>query len=256
MEKNYLRFIVLVAIYFAALAPAAARAQAPKIRAFAVFKVSYLSHNPSSAMGGIAGTAFFTEKNRAFSAYHVMRPELFKPNTGYDRVRVWLVHQKHPPIEVVAQNMRYDSRKDLSAIQFADAVVPESFVFESAVGQPVARPGEAQLSSQGYVVGETAEVTLISTGTDLRIQKVGQLPAKLHQGVLRRRVKLSLKSLDMRLENIPGLELSYGMYVGMSGGPTLIDGRVVGVNSFGFPADQAYKTQAWAVLLEPKDFGG
>src|SRR4051794_12886884 len=70
---------------------------APK--SFAVFTTSYNTGN-DLVRGGVNGTVFFISNTRAVTANHVVNQANFKPLPGFERVKVWLVHEGYEPIEL------------------------------------------------------------------------------------------------------------------------------------------------------------
>lgn len=210
-------------------------------RSFGVFTVSY-KPGVAQARGGIAGTAFFVSKTRAITAYHVLKRVSFKPAPGFDHAKVWLVHENHAPIELNEKNLHYYPDRDETVIDFDRVAVEDAFVFQP--GGVVAAAG-ANVETEGFLANSAGPV-LQFAGEDLRITSVPQLHRLHMTGGLTRSVRVNIEAVDLSLKETPCLELDYIPVVGMSGGPVLENGRVIGMNSFADPTTRAH---TWAVAL-------
>lgn len=234
---------VLVVVGFLTCVTENVLAQAEtKGKAFAVFTVSY-NRAGGEVRGGVAGTAFFVEGGKALTAYHVLQPASFKPQAGFEKVRVWLVHEDHSPIELRADEMSYHAERDQTWIRLkGDRAVRPEFVFPMkkrslAVAAPV--------ETEGFVA-ETAGPVLAWRGNDLVITSVPHLTRLHFRGELVQRARVDLEADDVKLKGAPCLKVSYRPVRGISGGPVIAGGEVVGMNSF---ADPGGFTQTWVADL-------
>ncbi len=210
-------------------------------RSFALFMVSYNAQG-AEAEGGVAGTVFFISPNQAVTAYHVINEKSFAPNQGFQKKRLWLVHEGHAPIEVKPEFLKTDRLRDLTLIRIPKAVA-KRYVFDT---QAAAAPNMA-VESEGFVASSAGPV-LERRGADLAIVAVPRLHRVFAKGLVIRKAPVDLKAQDVELSNSPSLELTYEPIKGMSGGPVVSGGKVVAMNSFADP--QTFK-RTWALELQP-----
>ena len=226
-----------LAFFFALTAHAVP--SAPK--SFAVFAASYNTHN-NEARGGVMGTAFFVAPDKAITAFHVLQPNAFKPADGFERVRIWLVHEDAPAIELQANEIEGRADQDMTLIKLANGKrVADQFVFRAGKNNAQG----ASVETEGFLANSTGPV-LARSGQDLVVTSVPKLHRLKLQGQLMRAAKVDIRSADVNLKATPCLQLTYQPIRGMSGGPVTVDGRVVGMNSFGDPDGF---TRTWAVQL-------
>ena len=239
-----MKFSLLVfSVLFCLQAGTARTVSSPKV--FAIIKASYKNIGSKDIRGGISGTAFFISPKVALTAAHVVNKKIFVPHKGYLGAKVWLANNQFGTKEVQIEMVRAIPELDLTVIAFKKPVVSSRYIFSLANSKP---RGFANVSSVGYA-GVGTRPTLAWRGRQLVIDRLSQLPFHRESGSIRQIPRVNVKAADMQLKNVLALRLSYGSYVGMSGGPTLQNGKVIGVNSFGFPADQQKKTDAWSIFL-------
>jgi hypothetical protein len=214
-------------------------------KSFAVFVVSY-GPGARQAVGGVAGTAFFVNPDRAITAYHVLQPKSFQPQEGFTKAKVWLVHENHEPIEIDAHELQYQPERDLSVIRLKGAKrVGREFVFPTLGPSEASLAMASSLETEGFVAG-TAGPVLERRGDELGISHVPALSRVRLTGQVLQQAKVSLKSADVNLNEAPCLRVSYRPVVGTSGGPVTANGRVVGMNSF---ADPGTREHTWILDL-------
>lgn len=240
--KTILTIIMLTLLQ--ATASFAALPTTAGFRSFAVFKASY-NETGGNVEGGLAGTAFFISTRKALSAEHVLTPGLFRPNPGFRHVQVWLMNETGGVFEVTESQVRRHSGKDLAEINFQQDVVADKYVFPLAKKAPaLSQP----TSSEGYQAG-TADARLEWAGPRLRISQVLAQVQHTRQGQILQMAKVDLNATDVQLSQADCFHVSAPSMVGMSGGPTLADGQVIGVNSFGYPVDAMKKDSTWVISL-------
>lgn len=210
-------------------------------KSYAVFVASY---NPAGGdvRGGVAGTAFFVSPKKAITAYHVLQEKSFQPLPGYEKVRVWLVHENEAPIELRATDLKTRPGQDITEISFRDArQVRKDFVFASA------KTGAANgaVESEGFRA-ESAGPVLARVNGDIQVVAVPHLQRLVARGQLLRSVPVELKATDVNMNGVTCFEVSYQPVKGMSGGPLVSGGKVIGMNSFADPVSGA---RTWAVSL-------
>ena len=218
-----------------------AKAATGESKSFAVFAASYNTHN-DEARGGVMGTAFFVAPDKAITAFHVLQKNVFKPADGFERVRIWLVHEGAPAIELDVNEIEGRADQDMTLIKLTKGKkVADQFVFRSGTSNAQG----ASVETEGFLANSTGPL-LARSGQDLVITSVPKLHRLKLQGQLMRSAKIDIRSADVNLKATPCLQLTYQPIRGMSGGPVTVDGRVVGMNSFGDPDGF---TRTWAVQL-------
>lgn len=212
-------------------------------RSYALFSVSY-NTSGSEAEGGVAGTVFFVSPTQAITAYHVINASSFTPNPGFERRRLWLVHEGQRPIEIRPEHLSYDRLRDLTVIRIPRSEqVPKRLVFERAGLATL----NADVTSEGFRAGSAGPI-LERRDSDLTVASVPRLERLFAVGKVVRRATVDLNAKDVTLRNSPGLELTYEPIKGMSGGPVLAAGKVIAMNSF---ADPRTFKRTWALELQP-----
>ena len=233
-------FLVMCVTEVVTAAPVKKSAHAlPK--SFAVFTTSYNTHG-DLVRGGVCGTVFFVSPTQAITAFHVLKPTSFKPLAGFERVRVWLVHENYRPIEVHPEFLSFREEADLTVGNIdARQAVDKKFIY--ATGRIPA--DHATVETEGFVANTTGPV-LMRDGLDIVVTSVPKLSRMYLKGELMIRANINLKAADIDLKSAPEYELSYKPVVGISGGPVLAQGRVIAMNSF---ADPASFKHTWALQL-------
>lgn len=229
--------IAVSAVVSGVTVSAASHLETPK--SFAVFVVSYNKTN-DEAVGGVAGTAFFISKNKAITAHHVLQAESFRPAAGFEKVRVWLVHEDLPPIELKAENVTSEPEHDRATIRIAGSV-SKNFIYRLRT-QALAG---GEVSTEGFRAN-TAGPLLARVGSDLAVVSVPHLDRLNSRGQLLKKANVDLTAADVKLKSIPCLQVSYLPVRGLSGGPVLLNGQVIGMNSF---ADPTGVNRTWAVEM-------
>jgi hypothetical protein len=239
----------LAVLVLATLVPVFAQALAlppqepPK--SYAVFVARY--HTDSSlAVGGVAGTAFFVEADKAVTAFHVLQGSSFAVQSENEKVRIWLVHENEKPIEVFPENLKLQANKDLTLIHFAGPVVPASKIYQWA-DSAQAKSSVSVLESDGFQANSLGP-ELQWSGQDIEIRRVQKLERIHAQGQILQRARVDLAASDVHLRQTDCVQVGFLPVVGLSGGPLTLNGRIVGMNSFA--GDQ--RSSTWAVVLEPK----
>lgn len=212
-------------------------------KAFAVFMVSYNTTN-DQVRGGVAGSLFFVSPTEAITAYHVLQPDSFKPAPGFERVRVWVLHESLGPIEIKPEYANYTADKDLTRVKLpATKAVPPQYVFQTERVNPLLQAVE----TEGYLAN-TGGPLLIREGLDMGIHSVRKLQRLRFTGKILRQATVELNADDVKIKSSPNVQLSYEPIVGLSGGPVVSNGHVIAMNSF---ADPATRKSSWALELRP-----
>lgn len=235
----------------------APQAQNPQpFKSFALFKASYNSIMDNDVKGGIAGTAFFVTKNIAITAYHVLNDSTLKPNLNHTKTQLWLLNKMGGIIELkkYKYTLKYFPGKDITLIVFNKPVVKDDYVFQidfenfnTFTNKNDLQIYSENIKSEGYRADSLVKATLAWSSHNLTVKEIHFLPQESHKGAIELITQISISATDVQLHNIQCLKLSYGSVLGMSGGPTLKNGKIIGVNSFGFPAGENIKTSTFAI---------
>ena len=216
------------------------KSQIPKT--FAIFSVSY-NRLGQEVRGGVCGSAFFISPTRAITAYHVLQPASFKPQAGFERVRVWLVHEGERAIELKPEYLSYQADHDLTRIQLPSLqAVDAKYIFPTTTSAPAL---SAEVETDG-IRANTAGPVLKKIGQDFEVVSVPRLERLRAAGRLLRRTPVYLSAADVKLNGAIEFELSYQPVVGLSGGPVVSGGYVIAMNSF---ADPGGAPRTWALDL-------
>lgn len=213
-------------------------------KSFALFSVHY-NKSGGEGRGGVGGTVFFVSPTRAVTAFHVANRASFKPQKGFERARLWLVHEGYRPIEIKPEYLVSDRLRDLTIINLPRTErVPRKFIFEI----DRVRDARGRVTSEGFLANTTGPI-LERKGGEISITAVPGLHRLFAEGQILRQARVSIQAADLQLKDSPNLQLNYKPIVGMSGGPVIAaNGRVIAMNSF---AEPSTFRQTWALELRP-----
>lgn len=227
--------LILTILSHAAAAPAPTASP----RTFAVFSASFVKGGPGEVRGGVGGTAFFISPTLAVTAHHVLSPSVFQAPEGR-RHRTWLVRENFRAIEIKPEYLTFYREKDLTIIRLPESeAVPSNLVYPAFTGAV----GDVQVESHGFVAN-SAGPRLAWVNGAVDIVGVPALQRRHMTGRVLREAQINLHAQDVVLKDAPCVQLSYEPIVGMSGGPVVVGGAVLGMNSFGDPGT---RQQSWAV---------
>jgi hypothetical protein len=171
----------------------------------------------------------------------VLKTASFKPMPGFERVRVWLVHEGYRPIELKQEFVQSNANTDITLITLPAAQAVEArFVYATGAADL-----NAPVETDGFIAN-TAGPILERQGADIAVTHVEHLERLHLSGTLLRTAQVNLKASDIELKASPEMELSYKPVVGISGGPVTSHGKVIAMNSF---ADPATFKHTWALKL-------
>ena len=215
-------------------------------KSFAVFSVNY---EPGSreVRGGVGGTAFFIDRNTAITAYHVLQPLTFKPENPKQRRRVWLVREHFRPIELKPEYLSYRPELDMTVIRIPKGeAVPPQLTYETMQASALVGGPALEVETNGFLAN-SAGPDLNYNGLSVEIVNVRHLERRNLKGRLLSGVSLvTLSATDLNIKDSPCVQVSYEPIVGISGGPVLVAGRVIGMNSF---ADPRTRKHTWALRI-------
>jgi len=111
---------------------------------------------------------------------------------------------------------------------------------------------ERTVKGLGHVGNSMPRLQAIWEADALSIKSASLMSAVCDRdGLIVRRYLCNVKAQDVNLQGIEGYEVSFGSRIGMSGGPLLdaATNDVIGLLSFGLPANATEKTRTFAVSI-------
>ena len=213
---------------------------------FAIIKLSYINPGDDSLVGGVCGTGFFVNNYVAVTANHVLNIDTFTPNAGCHHVMVWIISRRGTAILLKRADIETFPEIDTTILRL-DGSMPNREIYkisdhDVALGLPV--------RAIGHVGNAMPRINAGWEGTFFRLYSASL------DGVacdadrnIKRCLTINVNANDIRMQNVSGLELSFGSCVGMSGGPVIDKNlnMVVGMLSIGLPPDSAVKSATFAV---------
>jgi len=211
----------------------------------AIVKVSSRpSADGASLIGGVAGTLFALKNRTCVTAHHVLNKGIFKPPDGYDAMAVFFVFETGQIVRVLESQIQEFPQQDLSIFKHPRIPVGKWDIDANlhAESEPV--------SALGYWAGVWPPEMVIDANRSPAIitrANVAKLMIVTTGHVMSRR-SVTLNAKDIKIKDVEAYEISTAIFVGMSGGPLLsADNKVIGMLSFGLPADQLFKTDRFAI---------
>ncbi len=216
--------------------------------ASAILKLSYNEPGDSSLEGGICGTAFFLDPLTAITAHHALNGQTLAPNLGYRRVILWLISRSGAICRIETSAVSLHPEIDTTVIRLAKAM--SGFQVHDVTTKPVT--SGISVRGIGYQGNAMPSIDAAWQGEELVIRTADLMSLVLDRdGHVVRPLTLDVNARDVKMQDVPGFELSFGSQVGMSGGPVVDaeSGCVLGMLSIGLPPDANVKTQTFAVSI-------
>ena len=190
---------------------------------WAIFKISYDPQN-RGAEGGICGSCFFYAKNKFITAHHCFNKNVFIPNKGYPKVKIFLANNDGDIInnpEIFELFPDYD----LTIGQVKNKSVEELDFIEYPQGKKIYNLGFP--SSRGL-----KDYQFQPSGEKLIINKI-ELNLEKQEGLIKETREKSISANDVNLENKTVFILNYTSELGFSGGPLFdkLSNKVIGFMS-------------------------
>lgn len=212
-----------------------------------VLKLSYNNIGETTVTGGICGSFFFIRPNLAATAHHVLNSNDFKPNNGFSSCQYWLLIQPDIVIELKKENLIEFSEIDSTIIKFdKDFNIPirKISTTKRQAGHPCHNEGFTGGQMPGLIASWGTN-GLIITGCNYNNTNANG------DGHIKSIKTLTVNAADVKMQNVQGLETSYGGRQGMSGGPLIdkVTNEIIGLMSIGLPADVQIKQTLFAVEI-------
>jgi len=212
---------------------------------FAVVKISYNTPGETPVTGGICGSAFLINDSTAITANHVLNPNNYAPNPGFKFVQYWLLSRDNSliiPLSVVY--LEPIEEIETTIIKLPDHIKCTAKISETSpnIDDPVRNYGhlinmpikQAHWNNNLLVIDDFSlnNSSSDSTGTIVDIKNV------------------TINANDVKLKDIKVIQPSFKANVGMSGGPLISNNKIIGMMSFGLPADEDIKDIVFAISID------
>jgi hypothetical protein len=242
MQKSLI-FILLI---FASLALAN-----PEDAVFVIVKLSYNTPGDKTVVGGVCGTAFLIDSNTVLTAHHVINAQTMVPNSGYKHCQFWLLKRGKNKIIIPFENVSFEYFPNIetskillnSKIDTKDQIKIKPVIIK--IGKEVYSIGHVG-GSMPQMDAEWIDYVLVIHDYWLRDGNKSDRAGKI--------VRIFSKTEnapDVKIDNICLIEPSFKAIHGMSGGPLLTKkgNNLIGLMSFGFPADSINKDTVFAISI-------
>lgn len=217
--------------------------------AWALVKISY-DPNSMRMEGGVCGTVFFVNKRTFVTAHHCS--QVFDPNQGYPKVKVFLIDQKG--------NIIHDIQITQHVPEY-DLAIGKILTDTPSVGVCMASR-RAVLGDSVYNIGFPTDQGLsLQRGfseCQFRIQNDNLIIDKIkvnqfkQSGTIEHIQPVTVHANDVTLDYKTTIGLDYSSRTGFSGGPLLEEssGKVIGMMSFLVPEQYDIRKPAMAIRIE------
>lgn len=212
-----------------------------------ILKLSYNYIGDHNIVGGICGSFFFLDPNKAITANHVLNRMQFKPNKGYKKCQFWLIIEPNYIKELKAESLIEYNEIDTTIIELKNPYpykIRKLSLDHFSVG--------SKCQNEGFVAGEMP-ILKVGWGPDgLIISSCNYNGTNaVSCGVLKSYPSITISAKDIKLNDIKGFETSYGGIIGMSGGPLIASetDEIIGLMSIGLPPDLKEKKTLFAISL-------
>lgn len=213
-----------------------------------ILKLSYNQTGETPLTGGICGSFFFIKSNLVVTANHVLNKKSFKPNDGFRYSQFWLIVQQKIIIEL--------SRDDLIDFPEIDTTIINLHnKYDVNVRRLSTSPIQIGQScyNEGFIGGQMPGVNATWGSDSLIITSCNYNNTEVvGDGYVKSKKRMTVSAADINMENVNGVETSYGGTVGMSGGPLINKdtNEIFGLMSIGLPADNQIKKSLFAISTD------
>ncbi|WP_146194618.1 hypothetical protein [Flavobacterium crocinum] len=212
---------------------------------FAVVKFSYNEPGEMLVTGGICGTGFLINDSTVLLANHILNRSNFIPNPGYKFVQFWLLKRGTKLIIPLSA----DYLQSMEDIESTVVRLPEIVKCDLLISQDKAKPDEVvqsfgHLNSMPVTDAHWENDTLVIDGYNLEKSKSDA------SGRIVEIRNISINATDVKLTDVKVIQPSFKGNRGMSGGPLISNQKVIGMMSFGFPADLEIKDTVFAIAID------
>jgi hypothetical protein len=212
-----------------------------------ILKLSYNYIGDSNVVGGICGSFFFLQADKAITANHVLNRAQFKPNEGFALCQFWLITQTDFIVELKAEYLIEYPEVDTTIIElehpYKDKIRKISLNhFQVGI----------RCTNEGFIAGAMPALNISWASSGLIISSCNYNGTNVVvSGHIKSLSNITILANDINLNNVKGIETSYGGIIGMSGGPLIVTetDEIIGLMSIGLPADVKVKKTLFAISL-------
>jgi hypothetical protein len=214
----------------------------------AILKLSYNKVGETPVTGGVCGSFFLIRPNLAITANHVLNKTEFKPNEGFVRCQFWLLLISNIIFELDSNSFLEFPEIDLTVIPLKRELkirIRDLSKDDLAVG--------IEIYNEGFIANQIPIVNANWDRDKLRIDSCDLNSISTRSdGFIRSLKTMSVNAKDIKMNNVRGIETSYGGVLGMSGGPLIRKDtdKIIGLMSIGLPPDIPVKETLFAVSTQ------
>ncbi|MDP3445310.1 MAG: trypsin-like serine protease, partial [Ignavibacteria bacterium] len=212
---------------------------------FAVVKISYNKVGETPVTGGICGSAFLIDDSTIITANHVLNPQNFAPNKGFNFVQYWLLSRDNNLIIPLSK----DYIKSIEKIETSIIKIPNRVkcTLEVAGSNPKINDS---VQNYGHIIN--MPITNAHWENNQLIIDDFNLNNSTSDstGTITEFKKITIDANDVKLKDIEVIQPSFKANIGMSGGPLISNNKIVGMMSFGLPADSDIKDIVFAISID------
>ena len=222
---------------------------------FAIVKISYNNIGETSVTGGICGTGFLINDSTLITSNHVLNKNNYLPNPRFKHVQYWLLKRQDKKIIELSINDIHSFPDIETSIIHLKNKVPCDIMLSS---QNVTL--QDAVFSYGHIISYMP-ITKAHWNKKLVIDDYNLEQSKSDKsGLIIDINRVSVSSNDNKINNKLLYKPDFIANMGMSGGPLFKANQLIGLMSFGLPADSFIKKEVYAIsaneiisVLNPKN---
>ena len=212
---------------------------------FAIVKISYNNIGETPVTGGICGTGFLINDSTLITANHVLNKNNYLPNPGFKHVQYWLLkRQNKKVIELSINDIKSFPDIETSIIHLKNKVPCNIMLTSQNVTLQDSVFNYGHISNNMPITEAHWDKKLVIDDYNLEQSKSDK------SGVIIDIKRASVNSNDVKISNKLLYRPDFIANVGMSGGPLLKANQLIGLMSFGLPADSTIKKEVYAISAD------
>lgn len=212
---------------------------------FAVVKISYNTPGETPVTGGICGSAFLINDSTVITANHVLNSKNYAPNVGFKQVQYWLLCRDNRLIIPLS----VDYIESIAEIETTIIKLPKYLkcTIEISNSLPIINDPARNYGHIGNM-----PITEAHWNNNLLVIDKFNLnnSSSDSTGTIAALKKITINANDVKLKDIKVIQPSFKANIGMSGGPLISNNKVIGMMSFGLPADVVIKDIVFAISID------
>ena len=212
---------------------------------FAVVKISYNKPGETPVTGGISGSAFLINDSTVITANHVLNSQNFLPNEGFNFVQFWLLSRNNNLIIPLSK----DFINSFEEIETSIIKLPEHVKCTLEVSKSVPK-----INDTVHNYGHISNMPIKNAHWENNLLVIDDYNLNKSTsdstGVIAEIKKITVNANDVKLNDVEVIQPSFKANVGMSGGPLISNNKIIGMMSFGMPADLVIKDIVFAISID------